>query len=173
MADGDGGLSLGDPSFTVTSDDSGRVVAKFSYPHAPQGVDVKPLLYRIARVLRASFAANIDSGGRPTFAPLAPSTLKEKARLGYSPLPLVRTTLLRNAVARRGARGNVTYVSAAGVLSVGVSVRYAAVQQEGGGPSGIPARPFVTLQDSDWDAISALQAQFESTGGDMAYGPDS
>lgn len=37
---------------------------------------------------------NFQAGGgmqTPTWAPLKPSTAKQKARLGYSPLPLIRT----------------------------------------------------------------------------------
>lgn len=153
--------SFGEPSFEVVTDKNGQARVRFTLP-APPGVDTRPLLFAIARVLRAAFARNIDSGGNPQFAPLAKRTLRQKQLHGYPPDPLIRTRLLRNSLARRGGQGNVTYVTAKGVLVVGTNLRYAAVHQDGGG-NNIPARPYLTLSEGDWDAISGLIAKFAAS----------
>ena len=159
MAETEAPSVFGSPSFEVTTDNRGRAMGKFTLP-APEGVNVRPLLYAIGRVLRAAFARNIDNGGDPAFAPLSARTLKRKALRGYPLQPLIASRLLRNSLARRGSQGNVTYISAGGVLTVGTNLRYGAVHQDGGG-NNIPARPYLTLSDGDWAQISDLTQKFE------------
>lgn len=62
----------------------------------------EPINRKVGIQLYAWVMRNFDSGGReqePSWAPLADSTLKQKARLGYSPQPLIRTGHLRQSFA--------------------------------------------------------------------------
>lgn len=152
---------FGTPSFEVTTDKQGRAMGRFSLP-AAEGVNTRPLLYAIGRVLRAAFARNIDTGGNPAFTPLTKRTLQRKALRGYPLQPLLASRLLRNSLARRGSQGNITYVTAGGEMVVGTNLRYGAVHQDGGG-NNIPARPYLTLAEGDWDQIKGAIDKFESS----------
>lgn len=159
--------------------------------------DPKPLAYAVAKLLRASFAKNIDEGGRPKWQPLAASTLVSKALKGYPSKPLVATGALRTAVGQRNARGNVTYVAADGTLKVGVNLPYAKWQNNGTAPHvivprgkkalafssangkvvvkrvnhpGIPARPFLVIQPEDYKAIRSLLKEWAA--GDLPPGDE-
>jgi phage gpG-like protein len=171
------GLSVG-----VDVDQRGRLLSELE-GLAKKYADVRPLALQIARLLRASFARNIDEGGRPRWQALSANTLAAKALKGYPAKPLVASRLLRTAVAQRNARGNVTYVTADGALKVGVNLLYARWLQEGTRPyvivpkrkgalafemaggkvvarrvrhPGLVPRPFIVIQPEDWREIRLL-----------------
>lgn len=77
--------------------------------------------------------------GQP-WVPLAPSTVKEKARLGYSPLALIRTGNLRQSFA---PFSDVNFAGVGAQASAGVD--YAKVHQEGS--DRVPARPMLPEAD--------------------------
>ena len=87
-----------------------------------------PLLEEIAKILRRAFAANFSAGGRPGWAPLAPSTIAAKNRAGLPALTgkgnipkrlmqkggfggansiLLGSGALRDSYVQQGARGHV------------------------------------------------------------------
>lgn len=82
---------------------------------------------------------NFDSGGKmqtPPWAPLAESTKAQKARLGYSGLPLIRTGNLRQSFAPFSDNDE------AGVgAKASFGVDYAQVHEQGSG--NVPARPML------------------------------
>jgi len=85
---------------------------------------------------------NFQQGGAlqtPPWQPLKASTLKQKARLGYSPLPLLRTGHLRQSFAPFSDE-NVAGVGA----KASEGVDYAEFQEEG--TKTIPARPMLPTE---------------------------
>lgn len=181
----------------ISPDAAGRMLTRIT-GMADRYADFRPLGYAIIRVLRASFAKNIDDGGRPAFAPLTANTLASKKMLGYPSDPLVRTGLLRKSLAQRNSRGNVSYVSASGEIKVGTNLPYAKYMQEGTRPHvikpknkkrlsfitvngrvtaksvnhpGTPPRPFILIQPEDWVEIKRLMKLFEA--GDLPDETDS
>lgn len=170
----------------ISPDAAGRMLSRVQ-GLATQFSDMKPLGLAISKVLRASFAKNIDVGGRPAFVPLSPNTLASKKLLGYPSTPLVRTGLLRNSLARRNSKGNVTYVTADGEVRVGTNIPYARYMNDGTAPHlitakagkmlafttakgkvvvksvrhpGTPPRPFLIVQAEDWVEIKRLMKLF-------------
>lgn len=151
------------PSVNIESGRNGRVSATLTF-QVPEGVSVQSLLREVAKMLRASFAGNIDSGGNPKFAPLKPSTLRQKQLRGYPTSPLIRTRLLRNSLAQSNTGGNVNSITrGTTTLTIGTNVPYAAVHQEGSSKKGIPARPFVVIGQEQEAAIAGLVARFNQS----------
>jgi phage gpG-like protein len=103
---------------------------------------------------------NYNSGGglRPTpWAPLAPSTVKEKLRLGYSTAPLgPRTGNLRNSFAPFSDKDT------AGVgARASFGVDYAAIHEEG--TDKIPARPMLPPDDVAASYANRIYGMFVKT----------
>lgn len=101
---------------------------------------------------------NFDSEGglRPEpWAPLAPSTVLEKARGGWSPKKLVRTGNLRNSFlpfsdedqAGVGARAS-------------FGVDYAQVHEEGSDDGRVPARPMLPPDDVAMGYVTRIYERF-------------
>ncbi len=158
---GPGSTQVTGPSVKIESGKGGRVSATLTF-NVPEGVNAQTLMAQVATCLRAAFAGNIDSGGDPKFAPLAKSTLRQKKLHGYPTEPLIRTRLLRNSLARSNTGGNVNSVrQGASTVTVGTSVAYAAVQQEGS-KRGLPARPFVVVGEKETAAIAGMVARFNA-----------
>ena len=191
--------ATGDIAIEISPDAAGRLLAHVTDVSARMA-DVRPLGLAIAAVLRATFARNIDQGGRPAFRPLAPNTLASKALRGYPSDPLIGSRALRDSLARMNVKGNVTYVTADGVIKVGTNLPYARFQNDGTKPyvinarqgkllsftvagggrvsakrvkhPGIPARPFMVVQAEDWVAIRLLMKQFAAGTMRAAAGKD-
>ena len=191
--------TTGDVAIAISPDAAGRLLAHVTEV-SDRMSDVRPLGLAIAAVLRATFAKNIDVGGRPAFVPLSPNTLASKALRGYPSDPLIGTRALRTSLARMNVKGNVTYVTADGVVRVGSNLPYAKFQNDGTKPyiinarkgkllsftvagggrvsakrvkhPGIPARPFMVVQAEDWAAIRLLMKQFASGTMRAAAGKD-
>jgi hypothetical protein len=105
--------------------------------------DMSEPLTVIGGDLLQSFGANfVSEGGEFAhgWAPLAPETALEKARLGYGAGILVRTGELMDSATVRGAPGNVFEVTPTS-LTVGTRDWKAGFHQHG--TSKMPARPIV------------------------------
>lgn len=107
--------------------------------------NLDPPLKQGGILMLRSAETNFRFAGRPTWKPLAQSTLIWKLRNGYSPLPLTRSGDLRKSITFRVNRK---------ILFVGTSIPYAAVHQLGG--RHVPARPFLIFQDKDIERINQL-----------------
>lgn len=168
----------------VSSHVSGWFVDQANRAADPHGFDKGKLMAAIAVRARQGFAANFAAGGRPAWAALAPSTLKQKMamylagrilgrkvggvlvnRRSAQPqapgalFTLIRSGDLRNSVARRGVKGNITRINPAeGRLELGTNIPYGAFHQEG--TSKMPARPFLELDEKDWDDIYEMVADY-------------
>lgn len=117
----------------------------------------RPFYTKVGNIFRAAMRRNFAAGGNPAWTPLAPSTLAEKAASGF-PDPnartktgriakrlmqnggfgpgniLIRTGRMRDAIAQRGAPGNVSDIKDDGAY-FGINpdvVPYAAVHEYGG-----------------------------------------
>lgn len=108
---------------------------------------------------------NFQQGGAlqtPPWLPLKPSTLQQKARLGYSPLPLIRTGHLRQSFVPFSSSD---YAGVGAKASAGVD--YAEVHEEGS--RTIPARPMLPTEKLALDTtlqIYGLEiAQLRQTAG--------
>lgn len=132
--------------------------------------------------IRQAFAENFAEGGRPEWAPLATSTQVRKmamylagklrgrnvrvhlvAMRNTQPkapgalFKLVRTGRLRNSVVRSKTAGNISRIDAAtGTIELGTAVPYGIFHEEG--TKNMPARPFLTVLESDWDDVMAIMA---------------
>lgn len=95
-----------------------------------------PAFELIGQDLLGDFAQNMvrEGGffGRDSrWPPLAPSTIKEKQRLGYGAMPMLwRTGALAASLAEKGAPGNIFEVGA-NYVAVGSSIPYAIFHQRG------------------------------------------
>ena len=87
---------------------------------------------------------NFDSGGLkqiPPWRPLAPSTLAQKLKLGYSPLPLLRTGNLRQSFIGFHDKSKAGVGARASYFLGGKKFDYATVHQFG--TDHVPARPML------------------------------
>lgn len=85
--------------------------------------NASPLMEKIAGVMHDAVMQNFHEGGRPAWAGLAPATLKQKRKKGYSDDPLIRTGKLRNSITLR-------YTPT--TAQVGTNLVYAGIHQFGG-----------------------------------------
>lgn len=112
--------------------------------------DLRPLMANIGEIALSSVQENFESGGRPKWKPLAPSTIKRK---GHTK-PLLQTGTLRSVV-RRVTENSV-------VIGVQPAARAYAAIHHFGGQAGrnrkvtIPARPYMLLQPEDLAEVDAL-----------------
>ena len=89
-----------------------------------------------------SVKQNFEQSGRPIpWLSLAYSTLKQKLRLGRSPLPLIRTGDLKRSITGAIANQN--------RLIIGTAIKYARIHQRRNFSAKIPARPYLVFQDRD------------------------
>lgn len=114
-----------------------------------RGSDMTPAFKIIGEIVRRSIWKNFTSGGRPNkWLPNKPATLKKKK--GASPL-------IGQGMAG-GLMGSITYAASRDRVEIGSPKVYAAIHQLGGQAGRglevtIPARPYLMVQDEDWDAI--------------------
>ena len=149
-------------------------------------VDNSPAMKSIGQLLRTSTIRNFEAGGRPTaWAPLQPSTLKRRKgnkilrRQGFAGglMGSISARPVKNSVlvgtnkkyapvhqfgAKRGSFG-VFVVQVRAHQRGGKSVR--AHQRRMKLPWGdIPARPFLLVQDRDWERIKRTLSQYVMQG---------
>lgn len=108
--------------------------------------NLAPAYEAIGDELRADFALNLTTGGGRygPWAPLAPSTIAEKARKWPGAPIMVRTGALAQSLASRSAPGNVSQISAMSAM-FGTSIPYASFQHFGVPSRHLPARKLVGL----------------------------
>lgn len=131
-----------------------------------------PAWLNVTRIARQAFARNFSVAGIPPWAPLAPSTVRQKLLLNLpgglrtpkGRVPprllqngtlsertiLIRTGTLRDSLARRGARGNVTTFDDNGAFA-GTAIPYAIFHELGVSTAKvhIPRRVMTTLTNDD------------------------
>jgi phage gpG-like protein len=116
----------------------------------------EPLTRAISQVMTVSILENFVSGGRPSWEPLAPTTLSRREREGTGDMILVQTSSLAD-VASSESVWSVGKTSAT-IKDLPEKVWYGKVHQ--GGSGEIPARPFAVFQDEDIDAIEIIFAEW-------------
>jgi phage virion morphogenesis protein len=102
----------------------------------------------VAEIAKQSFTKQSDPSTGSGWAPLAPTTVKQKARLGYSSKALIKTGQLRKSIGYSITKDTVFTGPAdfkglfhqEGTVSGGASSG-----RSGGGRVHIPARPFMGL----------------------------
>jgi phage virion morphogenesis protein len=97
--------------------------------------DLEPAMRRVAGHLADAVEEQFASEGRPRWPPLAPSTIRQRARQGKWPGKILQVT------GRLAA--SITTRSSAREAAVGTSVEYGVYHQLG--TRRIPARPFLRL----------------------------
>lgn len=100
----------------------------------------EPLERAVRQVIIPSIDQNFAAGGRPSWAPLSPTTIKQSNG----------SILIRTGALRQGATqlNNWTYSSTEAMMSqLPGRVWYGAIHQEGS--KNIPARPFAMIQAED------------------------
>lgn len=119
-----------------------------------RALDLSVPLKQAGIMMLSSIKKNFRAGGRPSpWAPLALSTLKNKNRQGLSHLPLTgRTGLLQNSIVPASDMNR---------LTLGTSIRYAAIHQYGGMAgrnlsAKIPQRKYLLFQEEDVRRINKL-----------------
>jgi phage virion morphogenesis protein len=97
--------------------------------------DLEPAMRRVAGHLADAVEEQFASEGRPKWPPLAPSTIRQRARKGKWPGKILQVTgrLAASITTRSGARE----------AAVGTAVEYGVYHQLG--TRRIPARPFLRL----------------------------
>lgn len=111
--------------------------------------DQKTPLTGAGKLMRGSIETNIASGGRPTFTPLAASTIAARARRGTGSTPLYE---YGNMV------GGIREIVSSDSVEVGSDAAQANRMQYGW-PNHTPARPWVMFQSEDIDGIESLFTQ--------------
>ncbi|MBU0969204.1 MAG: phage virion morphogenesis protein [Proteobacteria bacterium] len=112
-------------------------------------------------ILHASILKNFEDGGRPNKWPdLAKSTKEQRAKQGTWPGQI----LVRTGV-RGGLMGAVTYDAAPSQVVFLGNKPYSAIHHFGGMAgkglkTKIPARPYMMIQDEDWQEIKTAIQQF-------------
>ncbi len=120
-----------------------RIIAK-------QMGDTTPAMKVIGATVESSILRNFEKGGRPAgWTPLRPATLSKKK--GGS--------ILIGHGHAGGLMGSIHFEAGRNSVMVGTNKIYAAIHQFGGmagrgHKTKIPARPFLMVQDEDWDTIN-------------------
>ena len=124
--------------------------------------NMKPALEYVAEDLMEVIDINFGSQGHRgggSWAKLSPYTLERKAREGEPPIILVATSALRDSMTLR-RDPNMDLRINRNRISLSSRLPYAQVQDEGGGPSHLPARPFAEFLKSDVDRWAKLCSRY-------------
>lgn len=120
------------------------------------GLDIRsmrePLKRSIQQVLAPSFRKNFEVGGRPeSWEPLSDFAVEMR---GSSEPILVRSGLLKRTIQQL----NIWTIDRekAALLDLPNKVWYGKLQQAGRDDQQLPARPFVMIQDEDYDKIERV-----------------
>lgn len=120
-----------------------------------------PAMEIIGETLQTSVQRNFEEGGRPTrWTELKPSTIEQRKKKGKWPgqLLVVEGT-------RGGLMGSINYEATDSSVVFFANKPYAAIHHYGGqaGPGRkvtIPARPYMMIQDEDWNEIKTALTEF-------------
>lgn len=119
------------------------------------GLDIRsfkePLKRSIQQVVAPSFQKNFEVGGRPTWEPLAESTIEYKTSKGFELSPLIRT---RNLQKIAGQLNIWTITQFEAFVSQLPGALYGRFHQWG--TMFMPARPFMNIQEEDQENIDAV-----------------
>lgn len=116
-----------------------QIVSRKLRKSARRAEDLSPALREVGEIALRSIRRNFDEGGRPGRWPARATVYKGK-RAGNK--LLIDTGNLLDSI---------TYAVHSHFVDIGTAVKYAATHQFGRG--GIPARPFLMLQDEDDEPI--------------------
>ena len=117
--------------------------------------NLKPAMALIGETLHTSIMENFEEGGRPKkWKKLADRTMAERVRDGTMPGGRI---LVRQGHAN-GLQGSIAYTALNDRVIVHANKTYARVLHYGGKAgrnrkANIPARPFMMIQDEDWDEM--------------------
>lgn len=132
--------------------------------------DLTPILEQISAIIQSAIDDNFDqrgrwdgvgtsllSGGNMRWTPLAQSTKKRYAKLGYELQPTLRRTgILQSSIETRPY--------GKGSIIISSNLEYAAAHQFGIKRKSLPARPFITLTEKDvQDIINKLLSFLQLT----------
>ena len=123
-------------TITISGGDQLRVRARQLATWGMSVSSLEPAWVEVGEDLMADFARNMIRGGGffgggSKWAPLAPSTIREKQRLGYGAMPIMwRTGALAESLTDKGAAGNV-FQAGADYVVVGSTLFYAKYHQFG------------------------------------------
>lgn len=122
----------------------------------------KPAMEIIAETVMTSIQQNFEAGGRPDNWPdLAASTKAARARRNKWP-----GKILVMLGAGGGLMGSISYEAMNDKVVFSANKEYAAIHQFGGQAGRrnkrvtIPARPYMMVQDEDWQEISEAMDSF-------------
>lgn len=124
--------------------------------------DAAPALEEIADYLMQRADAKFSSEGRAgggSWKKLTPKWLTFKEKHGFSSRILVKKGVLRQAMTKRDAPGQVLEIGPHR-LKFGTNIPYAATQQFGRPGKGIPARPFLGANNTDKQAIRNIVREY-------------
>ena len=123
--------------------------------------NTEPAFEVIGEVIHASILRNFEEGGRPDDWPdLAYSTKKQRAQKGKWP-----GQILVISGTRGGLIGSISYDAMPDKVVFVANKPYAAIQHFGGMAgkglkTEIPARPYMMIQDEDWEEIKNVLNDF-------------
>ena len=115
----------------------------------------------MGEIVHTSILRNFEAGGRPDkWADLKESTKKQRAKKKKWP-----GQILVVSGARNGLMGSISYDAQDSQVVFVANKPYAAIQHHGGmagknRTTEIPARPYMMIQDEDWDEIRAVLNDF-------------
>lgn len=119
----------------------------------------RPAMQVIGEIALSSIQQNFEEGGRPSrWQPLADATIEERTKKGKWP-----GTILVRSGAAGGLLGAIYYEALDDRTVLYANKVYAAIHHFGGEAGRgrkvkIPARPYMMIQDEDWDEmLDALQ----------------
>jgi phage gpG-like protein len=124
--------------------------------------NMKPALELVARDLMEVIDINFGSQGRRgggSWKQLNPETLARKVREGELPLILIATSALRDSMTLY-RDPNMDLRVTRDFIELSSRLDYANVQDRGGGPSDLPARPYADFLQSDVDHWAEICAQY-------------
>lgn len=123
--------------------------------------NTKPAFEVIGEIIQTSILKNFEQGGRPeAWQDLAERTKKQRAKQGKWPGQI----LVMSGV-RGGLMGSISYDAMPDKVVWVANKPYAAIQHFGGMAgkglkTKIPPRPYMMIQDEDWEEIKAALNDF-------------
>jgi phage gpG-like protein len=124
--------------------------------------NMKPALELVARDLMEVIDINFGSQGRRgggSWKQLDPQTIQRKVREGELPLILIATSALRDSMTLY-RDPNMDLRVTRDSISLSSRLIYADVQNRGGGPSDLPARPYADFMQGDVDHWASICADY-------------
>jgi len=144
--------------FTATLDD--KALQEFLQRSADRFLNAVPAWEAIGEAMRTSVEENFERGGRPDpWQDLADST-KDRRREGSGSGPSYKILDDTGVL-----KGSITYDPYADRVEMGSALVYSAIHQFGGQAgrgkkTTIPERPYLLVQDEDWDEIEGTLLDF-------------